>query len=210
MKATGSRASQGRREFLRTGGAAAAALAGAGAVPAAGAAQEAGDRRLDLPLLHAVAEAVLPPEIGDAGVRDALRDFARWLEGFEPVAELPHPYLSSSDVRFGPGDPAPMWGAQLAALDLLATKRHGAGFASLDVETRRAMLSADLARHAPDGRLPAPAAATHVAVGVLARFYARPAAADLAYGARIGTRACRDLASGAEAPAPLATGNGGG
>ena len=194
-----------RREFLKTTGAVAAAVAAPGA---AAAAQEADGRRLDLPLLQAVAEAVLPPEIGGDGVREALRDFVRWLDGFEPVAELPHPYLSSDQVRYGPPDPAPMWAAQLAALELLAQKRHGAGFAALAPERRRGLIAADLERYAPDRDLPAPAYATHVAVGLLARFYSRPAAADLAYGVRIGAAACRDLASGAEKPPALDAGPG--
>ena len=197
---------RGRREFLRTGGAAAAAVAGAGVAPAAGAPQAGSERRLDLPVLNAVAEVVLPPEIGDDGIRNALRDFVRWLDGFEPVAELPHPYLSSNEVQYGPADPAPLWGSQLRALDLLATRRHGRGFATIEPETRRRILEADLAGHAADGRLPRPAAASHVAIGLLARFYARGAAADLAYGVRIGAQACRDIPSGAGAPVPLETG----
>ncbi len=199
---------RGRREFLRTGGAAAAALASAGVARAGQDGGATSDRRLDLPLLNAVAEVVLPPEIGEEGVRNALRDFVRWLDGFEPVAELPHPYLSSNAVRYGPADPAPMWGSQLRGLDLLATKRYGRGFASLDPATRRGILEADLAGHAPDGGLPRPAAASHVAIGLLARFYSRGMAADLAYGVRIGAQACRDIPSGAEAPAPLETGGG--
>ena len=196
----------GRREFLRAGGAAAAAVAGAGVATPAAALQPSNERRLDLPLLNAVAEVALPPEIGADGIRRALRDFVGWLDGFEPVAERPHPYLSSSEIRFGPADPAPMWGSQLEALDLLARKRRGRGFAALETGDRRAILEADLAGHARDGVLPAPAAASHVAIGLLARFYARGATADLAYGARIGAQACRDIPSGAEAPPPLETG----
>ena len=179
------------------------AAAAPGAAGAALARQPDSAPTLDRALLNAVAEAVLPNEIGTEGIREALRDFVRWLDGFEPVAELPHPYLSSDELRYGPADPAPMWASQLEALDLLAKKRHGAGFASLPAGTRREMLAADLSGHAADGRLPAPAYATHVALGVLARFYVRPTASDLAYGARINAAACRDLASGAVKPAPL-------
>lgn len=202
------RPSPGRRRFLGASGAAVAAAMAP--IPlrevaeAAGQPEDAnGGRRLDLPLLRALAEAVLPTEIGDEGVRDALRDFVRWLDGFEPVAELPHPYLSSDEVRYGPPDPAPRWASQLEALDLLAEKSRGAGFADLPVETRRELVAADLDRYATDEALPAPAYAPHLAAGLLARFYSRPAVADLAYGARIGAAGCRDLASGAVRPAPL-------
>ena len=207
-KPAGGQPSPGRRRFLGASGAAVAAVVAPVPLRETSAAtpqpEEAnGGRRLDLPLLRALAEAVLPTEIGDAGIRDALRDFVRWLDGFEPVAELPHPYLSSDEVRYGPPDPAPRWASQLEALDLLAEKSRGAGFADLPVEARRELVAADLDRHATDEALPAPAYAPHLAAGLLARFYSRPAAADLAYGARINAAGCRDLASGAERPAPL-------
>ena len=193
-----------RRTFLKSSGAVVAAVAapaGAGAAVA----QESQFLSLDLPLLQAFAEAVLPEEIGPDGVRDALRDFVTWINGFEPVAELPHPYLSSVEVRYGPPHPAPRWAAQLQALDLLATKQYGATLAELSLETRRKLVAADLERHDAEGDFPRPAYAGHVAVGLLARFYSRPKAADLAYGARINAAACRDLVSGADMPAPLAT-----
>jgi len=174
------------------------------AAPATTTAQEtAKDRTLDPSLLEAVAEAVLPEEIGPGGVRDALRNFARWLDGFRPVAVLPHPYLSSDRVRYGPSDPAPMWNSQLEALDLLARHRHQQGFRDLPVAARREILATELDRHVPEASLPAPATAVHVAVGLLAWFANRPATTDLAYRARIGRQACRTLESGIERPPTL-------
>ena len=195
-----------RRRFLKSSGAVVAAVA----APAGAAARTAQDSQslslsLDLPLLQAFAEAVLPEEIGPDGVRDTLRDFVTWINGFEPVAELPHPYLSSVEVRYGPPHPAPRWAAQLQALDLLATKQHGASLAELSLEARRKLVAADLERHGAEENFPRPAYAGHVAAGLLARFYSRPKAADLAYGVRINAGACRDLASGAAMPAPLTT-----
>ena len=182
----------------------AAVAAPAGVAAGAGRQAAAVTPPLDLSLLRALAEAVLPEEIGPEGIRETLRDFVRWIGGFEPVAELPHPYLSSVEVRYGPPHPAPRWASQLEALELLAQKRHDAGLAGLPVGTRRELIAADLERHGAGESLPAPAAAGHVAVGLLARFASRPRAADLAYGARINAAACRDLASGAQMPAPLA------
>lgn len=205
-----------RRRFLRSSGAVVAAAVTPAVTPAALRAEEqsphraeAISRRLDLPLLHALAAAVLPSEIGASGVEEAVRDFVRWLDGFEPVAELPHPYLSTDRVAYGPPDPAPRWASQLAALDLLAQKSRGAGFADLPLDARRELVAEDLERHGAESPLPAPARAPHVAAGFLARFYSRPAAADLAYGVRINAAGCRDLESGAERPAPL-TGAAGG
>lgn len=204
VKEAGSRRS--RRRFLKTSGAVVAAVAApAGAAAEAVQESQSLSLSLDLPLLRAFAEAVLPEEIGADGVKDALRDFVTWMDGFEPVAELPHPYLSSVEVQYGPPHPAPRWASQLQALDLLATKQHGAGLAELSLAKRRELIAADLERHDAEGDLPRPAYAGHVAVGLLARFYSRSQAADLAYGARINAAACRDLASGAVMPAPLAT-----
>lgn len=204
-----------RRRFLRSSGAVVAAAVTPAALRAeeqaphrAGASEDL-SRGLDLSLLHALAAAVLPSEIGASGVEEALRDFVRWLDGFEPVAELPHPYLSTDRVAYGPPDPAPRWASQLAALDLLAQKSRGAGFADLPLDARRELVAEDLERHGADSPLPAPARAPHVAAGFLARFYSRPAAADLAYGVRINAAGCRDLESGAERPAPLAASGGG-
>ena len=193
-----------RRRFLKSSGAVVAAVAApAGAATAAAQEAQSLSLSLDLPLLQAFAEAVLPEEIGPDGVRDTLRDFVTWINGFEPVAELPHPYLSSVEVRYGPAHPAPRWAAQLQALDLLATKQHGAALAELSLEARRKLVAADLERHGAEENFPRPAYAGHVAAGLLARFYSRPQAADLAYGVRINAAACRDLASGADLPAPL-------
>ena len=195
-----------RRRFLKTSGAVVAAVAApAGAAAKAEQEGQSLSLSLDLPLLHAFAEAVLPEEIGAEGVREALRDFVTWMNGFEPVAELPHPYLSSVEVQYGPPHPAPRWASQLQALDLLATKAHGSGLADLPVDRRRELIAADLERHDAGADLPRPAYAGHVAVGLLARFYSRPRAADLAYGVRINARACRDLPSGAVMPPSLAT-----
>ena len=197
-----------RRRFLKASGAVvAAAVAPVSTVRAAsqtGGGDASRSAALDPDLLAALAETVLPGEIGVAGIDEALRDFRRWLDGFEPVAEMPHPYLSSDEVRFGPPDPAPNWASQLAGLDLLAQKRHGGGFVALALAERRELVAAEVSRAAPaDGGLPAPSRASHVALGLMARFYARPAAADRAYGARINARACRDLAGGAMMPTQL-------
>ena len=193
-----------RRRFLQRSGAVVAAVAAPTGAVAAAQESPAFAISLDQPLLGAFAEAVLPAEIGPAGVEDALRDFVRWLNGFEPVAELPHPYLSSVEVQYGPPHPAPRWASQLQALDLRATTEYGAGFAEMPLAARSALIAADLERHDAEADFPRPAYAGHVAVGLLAHFFSQPKAADLAYGVRINAAACRDLASGANPPAPLA------
>lgn len=157
-------------------------------------------------LLDALADAALPSEIAPGGKREATGQFRAWIDGFQPAAELNHEYGSRA-VRYGPPHPAPRWSSQLAALELVARRREGTGFAELPVDARRDLVR----RRVPEpggeaaGRaLPGnPAEAAHVAVGLLAWFYGRPEAADLGYRARIGRYTCRPLDGSGERPPPL-------
>jgi hypothetical protein len=146
---------------------------------------------------------VLPAGELAAGDLDlALRRFASWTAGIEPVAELDHPYLSTDEIAYGPPDPRPAWKAQLEALELLAERRHGASFAGLDAASREVLLREQLPKDLPQA-LPHPSAASHVAVALLSWFYSSDEANDLCYRARIGRHQCRGLPSATERPAPL-------
>lgn len=156
---------------------------------------------LDAALLLAVAEAVLPTELGRDGIESAVAGFREWSAGFEPVAELNHGY-GTAELQYAPADPVPGWGAQLRALELESTRRNGRGFASISTEDRRELVRAHLARERVD-RLGDPAAARHVAAGLLSWWYATPEAMDLCYRAQIGRFGCRPLARSPERPDPL-------
>ena len=205
-----------RRAFLRTAGvlAAGAAVAGcdtagtAGGGPAteSGAPPGAGRRRdvaLDRATLAAVGDVVLPGELGNAGRAGAVDAFVAWVAGYEPVAERMHGY-GYADVRYLPPDPAPGWRAQLEGLELLARRSRGASFAALAATERRALVESALSG-TPGDRLPAPIAATHVALALLAHWASSPAAWDLAYGARITPATCRPLGDAPRRPLPLAS-----
>lgn len=152
--------------------------------------------------LHPLAEAALPSDaLGEDGLEETVTGFVSWIEGFEPEAELTHPYLDDR-IRYGPSDPAPRWGAQLAALDAEAQRSHTRPFADLPVEDRRALLRTAIAADTRD--LPsAPARAEHVAVGLLAWFYRSSEANDLCYGRRVGRQRCRGIDGLALEPPPL-------
>ncbi len=196
---------QDRRTFLKRAAGAVAAGGAFSVVPATGGGQEpvqeAGPRALDVALLGAVASAVLPVEaLGADGPDQVVNDFTAWLAGYEPVAELDHPYLTD-ELRFAPADPAPRWRADLEALDLEARQRAGRGFVELPTAERQAMLRRALDDAA--GSFPQPARASHVALGLLAWFYASSQANDLCYQARVGRRRCRGIESLPQEPAPL-------
>jgi hypothetical protein len=190
-----------RRSFLkRSATVLASAAAGLHAAPAEAAA--VARTAPDPALLSAVAEAVLPSEIGAAGVRRVTRDFQRWMDGFEPVAELEHAYGPPNEIEYGPPDPAPRWGAQLEALDLEARRRLAHPFAELPLEQRRELLRRQLRGDAAS-RFPEPAQAEHVAMGLLAFYFARPEATDLCYRAMIRKETCRGLETAPDMPRPL-------
>ncbi len=192
-----------RRDFLKQSAVAVSAIGLGGCRPEDGdagpGAATPAPRALDPVVLAALAEAVLPAELGASGRQAATEAFTEWLAGYEPAAERPHPYLTP-DISYGPPDPAPGWNAQLAALDLEAVRRIGRPFAELDASERRPLIRGQIGSEGPD--LPDPARARHVAVGLLAHFYASSSANDACYGARIGKDLCRGLDSLEGAPPP--------
>jgi hypothetical protein len=157
---------------------------------------------LDVDTLGAVAEAVLPSELGPQARERVIQEFRDWLRAYQPVAELNHGY-GTGEIRYTPPDPAPGWGAQLRALDLEARKRFETSFAALDMNARREMIRGHIAGDRLE-RLPDTAEARHVAVGLLSYFYGTPAATDLCYRAVIGKNTCRPLSESPEKPVPLA------
>ncbi len=195
-----------RRTFLKDSAAAAAVLGISGtsaaavktsttSITAAGPAE----------VLRAIGVAVLPTgDLGADGVERVVTDFEAWIEGFEPVAEMPHGYLNRglANIRYGPPHPGPRWVAQLEALELLADRQHRTTFAELSIDEQRALIQGQLGRDEL-GRLPSPGQARHVAVGLMSFFYASSEATDLCYRASIGRFKCRGLATLGREPRPL-------
>ena len=157
---------------------------------------------LDSAVLEALARIVLPrTALGDAGVLRVTGDFLDWLEGFAPVTERDHPYYSS-EINYGPPDPAPLWGAQLDALNIEAQQRFDTGFPQLGEDQQTAILDRQLPQNIPQ-ELPFAGNASHVAIGLNAYFYATAEANDLALRAQIHRQSCRGLESGPHRPALL-------
>ena len=197
-----------RRDFLKKSPAAAAALGISGTEAAATqAANQAASQATAPPAetLRAIGAAVLPAgDLGPDGTERVVTDFEAWIEGFEPVAEMPHGYLNRglANIRYGPPHPGPRWAAQVEALELEAGKRHSSAFAELSIDERRALIQGQLGRDEL-GRLPSPGQARHVAVGLMAFFYAGSEATDLCYRASIGRFKCRGLGTLGREPRPL-------
>ncbi len=179
----------------------------AASVPAAAIVRRAhaaavGELAADPRTLAAIGLAVLPSELGSAGSAAAVQRFQRWILGYRDGAELVHGYGTSKLEHSGP-TPATRWAAQLDALDAQSRKQHGRPFATLSLALQRDMIRADLASMKAD-RLPSVARAPHVALALLAHFYASPEATDLCYQAQVGKQTCRPLSASSRHPLPLA------
>jgi hypothetical protein len=148
---------------------------------------EADDREL----LHALAVAILPGELGATRTRELADRFERWISNFRPGAEQNHGY-GTGELQQTPADPWPAWRRQLQSLDTESQQQHSSGFAALNVERRSALVSTQLEAVRTD-RLPAPLSASHVALALLGWFYNSPDATDLCYRAAIGKETCRPL-----------------
>ena len=188
----------GRRTFVK----AAAALPIAVSAGIEGCARSGGRAAGPLApdLLHAVGEAALPRELGADGRERAIALFQQWLREYTPGAELLHGY-GTGEIRKAPDDPTGRWNDDLAALESQARTQASVAFVDLDVAARQDVIRAAIADDRLN-RLPDPAGARHVVVGLLAHFYGTPQAANLCYRAAIDPFACRPLADAPNQPAP--------
>jgi hypothetical protein len=153
--------------------------------------------------LRALADVVLPSELGPERTRQAVSDFQRWIDGYRQGVELTHGY-GTSRLRFTGPTPATRWAGQLEALDRESRRRHAKPFAEVTTEHREAIVRAALNEDRLD-RIPAVAEARHVAVALLAFFYDSPSATDLCYQSRIGRQTCRPLAQATLQPVKIGT-----
>lgn len=166
-----------------------------------------GDRQatpLDGALLLALAQAVLPAELGASGLATTARKFSSWLGGYRGGAELLHGY-GTGQLSFAAASPVGRWREQLRSLDDAARARNGKGFATLGIEQRQQMVRAALAGEKL-ASFPAPQAASHVAVALMAWYFGSSDATDLCYGVELGKNRCRPLALNPNEPAPLRRG----
>ena len=200
---------QDRRTFLKTAAGAVPGAAIAGSLGLGGCAPGDGDaaatrqqRTLPEAPLRALADVALPAtELGEDGTAEAVRGFRAWVEGFEPAAELDHPYLSD-ELRYGPPHPGPRWTAQLEAMDLESSRRSGLSLADISAAERRDVVQRALRGGSTENLSGSPAQADHVVVGLLAWFYGTPQANDLCYRADVGRHRCREIQSLPEEPSP--------
>lgn len=188
-----------RRALIRSAlGAMALRPTRAAAQPASTAAPPFGDADLDR--VRALADAVLPEEIGADGRERAVARFMTWVREYRPGADGDHGY-GHTQPRALPASPALQYGAHLADLD----QRAGGRFAALALADRqRVVREAIAAANVRD--LPGRPNGAHLATDLMAHYFRSPGANDLACGRSIMRGACRDLAGSEQRPAALPAG----
>ncbi len=159
---------------------------------------------LDDALMGALGHSLLPTELGSDNIDRVVDEFQQWLEQYSTDAELNHGY-GTSEIDYTPGDPTSRWQDQLDGLNAEAQRRFGASFVDLDADVRRGIIRQQIADDRLD-RLPRAYRARHVAVGLLAYFYASSEATDLCYKAAIGKNKCRPLRRSPDEPISLRPG----
>ena len=153
---------------------------------------------LDAESLRAIGTAILPSRLGAEGVVRVANAFQRWLAEYRPGAELLHGY-GTDEIRAASEGPADRWQQQLGELQERSHREFGAGLSEVRAERLRELIRGQLVNESIT-TFPAPARARHVAVGLLAFFYASPEATDLCYDASIRKNACRPLSQVSEEP----------
>lgn len=154
--------------------------------------------------IRAIADSVLPGEIGSEGRASAVAGFLRWLGDYRAGADTDHGYGFPRLRKTAPS-PAAKYATQLDALDERAGPR---GFVGLSAGERRATLEAAIAS-AKIERLPGRPDGGHVATDLMAYYFNSIEAHDLAYRAAIGRDTCRGLEGSEDRPAPLVRSTGG-
>jgi hypothetical protein len=151
--------------------------------------------------LDALAAAILPSELGRAGLAKAARDFRDWGANYHESAELVHGYGTSRLRSTGP-TPLTRWTTQLDEFEAQSRSTHQRRFSELTVAQRSDLVRAALQGQRLD-RMPPVVDANHVAVALLAHFYDSSAANDLCHGAQISRQTCRPLTASSHKPLPV-------
>jgi hypothetical protein len=150
--------------------------------------------------LYEIAATVLPASLGATRVQGIADKFVAWTRGYREGVALSHGYGHPRLQRSG-ASPVPVYIAQLAALAAEANAK-GVRWSALDLDTRRRLLDAALAKANVRG-LPARPTGQHVVSDLMAFYFRSSEANDVCYSAMINREVCRPIAITTRKPAPL-------
>jgi len=149
--------------------------------------------------LHELAPTVLPASIGDARIRETVDRFVAWTRGYQEGVALGHGYGHPRLQKSG-ATPVSLYLTQLAALESDA-RAKGARWPSLDLDARRSLLDASIAK-ASVRTLPQRPSGQHVVVDLMATYFRSSEANDDCYRAEIGRETCRTISLTLVRPKP--------
>ena len=151
-------------------------------------------------MLQEIAPTVLPASLGTARIRATVERFVAWTRGYREGVALAHGYGHPRLQKSG-RTPVPAYIAQLAALDK-AARAKGAAWATLDVESRRAILDDAFTKAGVRGLPPRPLG-QHVVADLMAFYFRSSEANDDCYNAMINREVCRPILVTTKKPAPI-------
>ena len=151
--------------------------------------------------LHEIATTVLPASLGADRVRGTVDRFVQWTRGYREGVPLAHGYGHPRLQKTG-ASPVPGYVSQLAAIESEARTRGGR-FSTLDLETRRALLDAALAKTNVRNLPPRPLG-QHVVADLMAFYFRSSEANDECYRAMIQREVCRPILITTRKPEPIA------
>ena len=149
-------------------------------------------------VLGAIAEVVLPAELGAAGRTDAVAAFVRWLRNYKEGADTDHGYGNTRIRPTGPS-PARAYPTQLIALDAAARGAGARDFPRASLADRQRLIAQAIA-DANIQRLPPRPSGGHIATDLMGHYFFSSGAADRCYRAAIGRDACRGLPGSEDRP----------
>lgn len=157
----------------------------------------------DVETLDAIAEVVLPAEIGPDARRKAVAAFVAWFANYRQGADMGHGY-GASTLRAASGpSPFSRYAAQFSALDASARSRGGQTLRALPVPDRRAIVEQLLNEPQPVNRLPAQPTGANLVADLMGSYFNSADAWDACYRAEIQRDSCRTLDNSAEPPRPV-------
>jgi hypothetical protein len=157
----------------------------------------------EMETLHAIAEVVLPAEIGADARRKAVTTFVAWFANYRQGADMGHGY-GASTLR-APSGPSQFsrYASQFTALDATARSRGGQTFRALPASDRRAIAEQLLNDPQPVNRLPAQPTGANLVADLMGSYFTSADAWDTCYRAEIQRDSCRTLDNSAEPPRPV-------
>ena len=157
----------------------------------------------EIETLNAIAEVVLPAEIGADAQRRAVAAFASWFANYRQGADMGHGY-GASTLRAASGpSPFSRYAPQFAALDASAKERGAASLRTLAAPDRRIVIEKFLNEPQPVNRMPAQPTGANLVADLMGSYFNGANAWDACYGVQILRDSCRTLDNSADAPLPI-------